>query len=78
VRPEHLQLVNSEASDPGLNIISGKLSGRTFAGNLTRLFIDVGEETPVVVEARPQDAPDEIGVDLNIGWRPEDSRVLIE
>ena len=78
VRPEHLQLVDVEAQNSGLNVISGKLSGRTFAGNLTRLFIDVGEETQMVVEARPQDAPSEIGASLKIGWHPEDSRVLTE
>ena len=78
VRPEHLKLVDSASSDAGLNIINGKLSGRTFAGNLTRLFIDVGVESQVIVEARPEDAPSEIGVNLKIGWRPEDSRVLVE
>lgn len=78
VRPEHLQLVDSAAQNTDLNVISGKLSGRTFAGNLTRLFIDVGAETPVVVEARPQDAPSEIGVSLGIGWQAENSRVLTE
>ncbi|MCZ6578439.1 MAG: ABC transporter ATP-binding protein [Gammaproteobacteria bacterium] len=78
VRPEHLQLVDVGAQNSDLNVISGKLSGRTFAGNLTRLFIDVGEEKQMVVEARPQDAPSEIGVNLNIGWQPEDSRVLTE
>jgi putative spermidine/putrescine transport system ATP-binding protein len=78
VRPEHLQLVDANSSHSALNVISGKLSGRTFAGNLTRLFIDVGAKAPVVVEARPQGAPSEIGVSLNIGWQAENSRVLTE
>jgi spermidine/putrescine ABC transporter ATP-binding subunit len=78
VRPEHLQLVDATSNDNALNVISGKLSGRTFAGNLTRLFVDVGTESPVVVEARPQDAPSEIGVSLNIGWQAGNSRVLTE
>ena len=66
VRPEHLELVNGE-SNQDLNVIDGVLSGRTFAGNLTRLFVDVGIETPIVVEARPQDAPDDIGGKLQFG-----------
>jgi spermidine/putrescine ABC transporter ATP-binding subunit len=78
VRPEHLQLVDTSSNDNALNVISGKLSGRTFAGNLTRLFVDVGTESPIVVEARPQDAPSEIGVSLDIGWQAENSRVLTE
>jgi putative spermidine/putrescine transport system ATP-binding protein len=78
VRPEHLQLIGDGTPDPELNVISGKLSGRTFAGNLTRLFVDVGTETPVVIEARPQEAPTEIGVNLKFGWHPKDSRILTE
>jgi len=77
VRPEHLRLVDDGARH-GLNVINGTLSGRTFAGNLTRLFIDVGDDNPVVVEARPQDAPSEIGASLRIGWDPADARVLTE
>ena len=78
VRPEHLRLVDAGVTDKSLNIISGKLSGRIFAGNLTRLFVDIGDDTQIVVEARPVDAPTEIGVSLHIGWQPEDSRVLTE
>ncbi len=78
VRPEHLQLVDVGAQNSDLNVISGKLSGRTFAGNLTRLFIDVGEETQMIVEVRPQNAPSEIGASLKIGWHPQDSRILTD
>ena len=78
VRPEHLRLVDAGVNDKGLNIINGKLSGRTFAGNLTRLFVDIGDDNQIVVEVRPMDAPTEIGVSLHIGWQPEDSRVLTE
>jgi len=78
VRPEHLKIVDSDAGEEHLNIIDGTLSGRTFAGNLTRLFIDVGDDKQVVIEARPQDAPRDIGIGLKIGWRPQNSRVLVE
>ncbi|MFT7533834.1 MAG: hypothetical protein ACI9FD_004877, partial [Gammaproteobacteria bacterium] len=56
--------------------LQGKLVGRTFAGNLTRLFIDVGLEKPVVIECKPQDAPTEIGIYLSIGWPVEHSTLL--
>lgn len=78
VRPEHMQLVDGAVDTGNLNVISGTLSGRTFAGNLTRLFIDVGSESPIVVEARPKEAPTEPGTSLKIGWRAEHSRVLTE
>ena len=40
--------------------------------------IDVAADTQVVVEARPQDAPNEIGANLHIGWQAEDSSVLTQ
>ena len=76
VRPEHLQLVDEQAAASGLNVISGTLTGRTFAGNLTRLFVDVGELKPIVLESRPQDAPGEMGAVVRIGWKPEQTLVL--
>ncbi len=78
VRPEHLQLVDNAAAGGDLNIISGTLSSKAFAGNLTRLFVDVGHEKQLVLEARPQDVPQQPGAHLHIGWRPADSRVLVE
>ena len=78
VRPEHLQLLDADATDGDLNVIHGTLSGRTFAGNLTRLFVDVGDEKQIVIEARSQDAPRQLGANINVGWQPADSRVLVE
>ncbi len=77
VRPEHLQLIDEGAADE-LNVIEGTLTGRTFAGNLTRLFVDVGGENQVVIEARPQDAPQQMGVPVRVGWQPEHTRVLTD
>ena len=76
VRPEQLQLVSSDSAPPDFNVLQGKLVGRTFAGNLTRLFIEIGLDKPVVIECKPQDAPTEIGIDLSIGWPIEQSTLL--
>ncbi|MDH3634933.1 MAG: ABC transporter ATP-binding protein [Gammaproteobacteria bacterium] len=78
VRPEHLHLLDNDATDGDLNVIRGTLSGRTFAGNLTRLFVDVGDEKQIVIEARSQDAPRQMGTSINVGWQPADSRVLMK
>jgi len=78
VRPEHLHLLDNDATDADLNVIRGTLSGRTFAGNLTRLFVDVGDEKQIVIEARSQDAPRQMGTSINVGWQPADSRVLMK
>jgi spermidine/putrescine ABC transporter ATP-binding subunit len=78
VRPEHLKFVDSDAKKNGFNVLSGRLSGRTFAGNLARVYIDVGNEKPIVVESRPEDAPKEMGAQVNVGWKTTDTKVLIE
>lgn len=78
VRPEHLQLVDSNTSNSGLNIITGTLSARMFTGNLTRLYVDVGADKEIIIEARPQDVPQEIGSKLHVAWQPSESRVLVE
>ncbi|MDH3763854.1 MAG: TOBE domain-containing protein [Gammaproteobacteria bacterium] len=71
-------MLDADATDGDLNVIHGTLSGRTFAGNLTRLFVDVGDEKQIVIEARSQDAPRQLGANINVGWQPADSRVLVE
>jgi ABC-type Fe3+/spermidine/putrescine transport system ATPase subunit len=76
VRPEQLQLVSPDSAPPDFNVLQGKLVGRTFAGNLTRLFIEIGLDKPVVIECKPQDAPTEIGIELSIGWPIEQSTLL--
>tara|TARA_B110000093_G_C12873695_1_gene368827 strand:- start:664 stop:1113 length:450 start_codon:yes stop_codon:yes gene_type:complete len=78
VRPEHLEFVDPGTKNEGLNIISGRLSGRTFAGNLTRVYIDVGKEKAIVVESRPEDAPKEMGSQVNVGWKVSNTKVLLE
>ena len=78
VRPEHLQLVDGNTSNNGFNIITGTLSARIFTGNLTRLYVDVGDDKKIVIEARPRDVPQEIGSVLHVAWRPSESRVLVE
>ncbi len=78
VRPEHLRLIASGDDHGDDNAIDGKLVGRTFAGNITRLFIDAGLGKPLVVESRPENAPSEIGTALRVGWAPDNSRVLTE
>jgi len=78
VRPEHLEFVDSGAKNEGLNVISGVLSGRTFAGNLTRVYIDVGNDKTIVVESRPEDAPKEMGAKVSVGWKTLNTKILLE
>ncbi len=78
VRPEHLRLLNTGDDGAGLNVLGGTLAGRTFAGNITRLFVDAGLDKQVVVEARSQDAPSTLGTEVRIAWTPTDTTVLVQ
>jgi spermidine/putrescine ABC transporter ATP-binding subunit len=68
VRPEHINLVDTAEPASTSNSLTGTLVGRTFTGNLTRLFIDVGLDKPVVVETNPQNAPSKIGSNVTLSW----------
>lgn len=68
VRPEHINLVDTAEHASTSNSLTGTLVGRTFTGNLTRLFIDVGLDKPVVVETNPQNAPSTIGSNVTLSW----------
>ena len=68
VRPEHINLVDTAEPASTSNSLTGTLVGRTFTGNLTRLFIDVGLDKPVVVETNPQNAPSTIGSNVTLSW----------
>lgn len=77
VRPENLQFVNGDDSTSEQNVLRGHIAGRTFAGNLLKVYVDIGSGAPVVVECRPQDVEVEIGMAVSIGWKPELGSVLI-
>lgn len=76
VRPEHINLVDTTEPSSTSNSLTGTLVGRTFTGNLTRLFIDVGLDKPVVVETNPQNAPSTIGSNVTLGW-PIDLSIIL-
>ena len=76
VRPEHINLVDTTEPSSTGNSLTGTLVGRTFTGNLTRLFIDVGLDKPVVVETNPQNAPSTIGSNVTLGW-PIDLSIIL-
>ncbi len=76
VRPEHINLVDTAEPSSTSNSLTGTLVGRTFTGNLTRLFIDVGLDKPVVVETNPQNAPSTIGSNVTLSW-PIDLSIIL-
>jgi ABC-type Fe3+/spermidine/putrescine transport system ATPase subunit len=45
VRPEDLRV-----ADDAAQAISGRLTARYFLGSRTRLLVDIGQETPVLVD----------------------------
>ena len=76
VRPEDIGLTNSVELSSGINHLEGVISGRTFAGNLTRLFVDVGLPKPVILEAKSQSVKSNVGDKVTLTWPVELSKLL--
>jgi len=76
VRPEDIGLTNSIESSSDMNHLAGVISGRTFAGNLTRLFVDVGLQKPIILEAKSQSVKSNVGDKVTLTWPVELSKLL--
>ncbi len=76
IRPESLRALPLEADTGGLNSLRGEIRGRTFAGNLMKVFIAVADGQEIVVETRPQEAFGENGQQVQVAWAPADAVVL--
>ena len=76
IRPERFTACAQQTVPAGMNALDGRIAGRTFAGNLLHVQVDIGDGTRVVLEARPQDAIGEEGSIIRLGWRPDDTIVL--
>ena len=76
VRPEDISLNDSVEPTSSMNRLDGVISGRTFAGNLTRLFVDVGLQKPVILEASSQSVKSNVGDKVTLGWPAELSKLL--
>ena len=76
IRPELFRAVDAAAVPGGMNALDGRISGRTFAGNLLHVYVDLDDGKTVVLEARPQDPLGEDGSAIRLGWRPDDTIVL--
>ena len=76
IRPELFKAMTNEAVPSGMNTLDGRITGRTFAGNLLHVYVDLDDGTRVVLEARPQDPLGEDGSAIRLGWKPDDTIVL--
>ena len=76
IRPELFRAMTDGDTPSGMNVLDGRIAGRTFAGNLLHVFVDIDDDTRLVLEARPQDYIAEDGSPIRLGWRPDDTIVL--
>ena len=76
IRPELFRAMTDGDTLSGMNVLDGRIAGRTFAGNLLHVFVDIDDDTRLVLEARPQDYIVEDGSPIRLGWRPDDTIVL--
>ena len=76
VRPENLFLVGDSDAPSDSNQLNGKVVGTIFAGNLMKVFVDIGAEKPLVMEGRPQNTKVQQDADVRIAWSPTDGILL--
>ena len=76
IRPELFKSVAADAVPPAMNALDGRIAGRTFAGNLLHVYVDIEDGTRLVLEGRPHDPLGEDGSAIRLGWRPDDTIVL--
>jgi spermidine/putrescine ABC transporter ATP-binding subunit len=76
IRPELLKALANDDAPAGMNALDGRIAGRTFAGNLLHVYVDIDDGTRVVLEARPQDPLADNGSAIRLGWWPDDTIVL--
>ena len=79
LRPEHL-LIGAAGSNEanGHNAIQGKIIDRIFAGNLMHVSVQVGDDAPLMVEAKPSDDIPDDGATVDVHWAPEHVVLLTE
>jgi spermidine/putrescine ABC transporter ATP-binding subunit len=78
IRPENLKIYHSISEAAVINSVAGKIETMTFTGNLTSIRATVGDKLVLTIEIRPKDVSLQIGQDVVIAWRPENSVVLCE
>jgi putative spermidine/putrescine transport system ATP-binding protein len=76
IRPEKVQLIDSEGASNGLRTERGRIADVAYAGMVTRFTItlDAGGELQVIrqnVEGSSADVTSEQGREVIVGWRPD-------
>jgi putative spermidine/putrescine transport system ATP-binding protein len=76
VRPEALSIASADAI--GRNRVPGRIVEQSFAGNATRLLVDIGAETPWLVELPPDSAIPPAGTAISLSWPIQATTILYE
>jgi len=76
VRPEALSIASADAT--GRNRVPGRIVEQSFAGNVTRLLVDIGAETPWLVELPPDSAIPPAGTAIALSWPIPATTILSE
>ena len=76
IRPEFLTAIPLGADPKGMNAIEGTITGRTFAGNLLKVYVEVAQDTQLVIEGRPRDGFEWDGARVKVAWQPDDALLL--
>ncbi|HUA53130.1 MAG TPA: ABC transporter ATP-binding protein [Candidatus Sulfotelmatobacter sp.] len=80
VRPEALSIAAGDATGAaaGFNVVPGRLTERNFAGSAVRLSVDVGAETPWLIDIAVGGVLPPIGAALCVSWPMAATTALFE
>ena len=78
IRPQHLKLAAKGAAGAGCNVLSGRIKGRTFSGNLVHIEVELDGGQSVTIETRPEDVTGDAGTTVTVQWPPERGTVLTQ
>ena len=78
IRPELLRLLNSaDAVSEGTNNVKGVVKGKSFAGNLMKVTVEVADDLELTVEHSPRQHQNNIGDQVSVSWSKEDGIALL-
>lgn len=76
VRPEQMRLLSGADTMPDSNALRGRISERSFSGNLTTYYVEAGLDKRLMVEQTAGQGAREIGEEVVVCWQPSDAHIL--
>lgn len=78
IRPELMRLQNgADGASDTTNCVNGTVIGKSFAGNLMKVTVEVADDLELVVEHAPRQYQHNIGDQVSVSWSKDDGIALL-